>query len=160
MIELLTTFSPMTIVLCCVMIFLALRGIIEYRNWIKTVTDEAYEKRKKQEERDQRVEKMVADYNKELINISQAIEYIKKSLTKLDSQVDNLTKSDKDDIKAYITNQYHYFVDGRGWIDDYSMDCIEKRYDMYKTYRGNSFIDDLMEQLRALPRNYDDRIIK
>ena len=150
----------MTIVLCCVMIFLALRGIIEYRNWIKTVTDEAYEKRKKQEERDQRVEKMVADYNKELINISQAIEYIKKSLTKLDSQVDNLTKSDKDDIKAYITNQYHYFVDGRGWIDDYSMDCIEKRYDMYKTYRGNSFIDDLMEQLRALPRNYDDRIIK
>ena len=83
----------MTIVLCCIMIFLALRGIIEYRNWIKTVTDEAYEKRKKQEERDQRVEKMVADYNKELINISQAIEYIKKSLKKLDSQVDNLTKS-------------------------------------------------------------------
>ena len=160
MIELLTTFSPMTIVLCCIMIFLALRGIIEYRNWIKTVTDEAYEKRKKQEERDQRVEKMVADYNKELINISQAIEYIKKSLTKLDSQVDNLTKSDKDDIKAYITNQYHYFVDGKGWIDDYSMDCIEKRYDMYKTYKGNTFIDDLMEQLRALPRNYDDRIIK
>lgn len=150
----------MTIVLCCIMIFLALRGIIEYRNWIKTVTDEAYEKRKKQEERDQRVEKMVADYNKELINISQAIEYIKKSLTKLDSQVDNLTKSDKDDIKAYITNQYHYFVDGKGWIDDYSMDCIEKRYDMYKTYKGNTFIDDLMEQLRALPRNYDDRIIK
>ena len=160
MIELLTTFSPMTIVLCCIMIFLALRGIIEYRNWIKTVTDEAYEKRKKQEERDQRVEKMVADYNKELINISQAIEYIKKSLTKLDSQVDNLTKSDKDDIKAYITHQYHYFVDSKGWIDDYSMDCIEKRYDMYKTYKGNTFIDDLMEQLRALPRNYDDRIIK
>lgn len=128
MIELLTTFSPMTIVLCCIMIFLALRGIVEYRNWIRTISDEAYAKRKNQEERDKHVEKMVQETNTELKNIHQAIEYIKTSLTKLDSQVETLTESDKDDIKAYITNQYHHFVDGKGWIDDYSMDCIEKRY--------------------------------
>jgi hypothetical protein len=39
-----------------------------------------------------------------------------------------------------------------GWIDDYSMECCERRYQHYKDEGGNSFIKGFMEDLRALPK--------
>ena len=40
-------------------------------------------------------------------------------------------------------------------IDDYSLDCLEKRYTHYVEEGGNSFIHDLMEDIRALPKTSD-----
>ena len=40
----------------------------------------------------------------------------------------------------------------KGYIDDFSMDAIEKRYDHYKAEGGNSYISDLMHDLRKLPK--------
>ena len=81
-------------------------------------------------------------------------------MEKLSTDIDLLSESDKDDIKAFITREYHYFIEQKGWIDDYSMDCIEKRYTHYVQYHGNTFVEELMEGLRALPRRYEDRLIK
>ena len=66
--------------------------------------------------------------------------------------IETLIESDKDDIKAYITKEHHYFVYQKGWIDDYSLDCIERRYDHYVAEGGNSFIKGLMEEIRNLPK--------
>jgi hypothetical protein len=43
-----------------------------------------------------------------------------------------LTNSDKDAIKSFITKEHHYFCYKLGYIDDYSMDAIERRYSHYK----------------------------
>jgi hypothetical protein len=43
-------------------------------------------------------------------------------------QIKNLTKSDRDAIKAYITKEHHHFCYEAGWIDDYNLDCIERRF--------------------------------
>ena len=37
------------------------------------------------------------------------------------------------------------------WIDDYSLDCIERRYKHYIDEGGNSFIGQLMIEIRKLP---------
>ena len=55
-----------------------------------------------------------------------------------------LIESDKDDIKAYITREHHFFCYEQGWIDDFSLDCLEKRYAHYKIEGGNTFIDGFM----------------
>jgi hypothetical protein len=70
----------------------------------------------------------------------------------LEKKNDILIESDKDDIKAYITREYHYFVEEKKWIDKFSLDCIEKRYAHYVDEGGNSFILDLMNELRKLPK--------
>ena len=158
LLELLTTFSPLTIVLCCIMILAAFKSIVEYRKWMHSLFDDAIEKREKDREIEQTNCKLTAEHNAELRNISATIVDIQKSIRKMDEQIDILTRSDKDDIKAFITREYHYFTEQKGWIDDYSMDCIEKRYSHYKEYHGNTFIDTLMEELRDLPRNYEDRL--
>ena len=70
----------------------------------------------------------------------------------LSAKVDMLTASDKDAIKAFITREHHYFCYQKGWIDDYSLDCLERRYQHYVEEEGNSFVGQLMEEIRALPR--------
>lgn len=77
---------------------------------------------------------------------------MEESIDKLSKKVDILMKSDRDAIKAFITREHHYFVYQRGWIDDYSLDCIERRYTHYNEQGGNSFIQTLMTDLRNLPK--------
>ena len=90
-------------------------------------------------------ENMKNDINSCQIQLKNTINDIKKA-------INLLTESDKDDIKAWITEKHHYFCYQIGWIDDYSLDCIEKRYGHYKDEGGNTFIDELMEEIRALPK--------
>ena len=59
---------------------------------------------------------------------------------------------DKDDIKAWITQQHHYFCYELKCIDDFSLDCIEKRFKHYQDENGNSFVENLMNELRTLPK--------
>lgn len=63
-----------------------------------------------------------------------------------------LIDSDKDDIKSYITREHHYFCYQVGWIDDFSLDCLERRYQHYEDEGGNSFIAGFMNELRTLPK--------
>ena len=60
--------------------------------------------------------------------------------------------SEKDDIKAYITEKHHFFCYEKKWIDDHSLDCLERKNKHYKDEGGNSFIDGLMAEIRALPK--------
>lgn len=39
-----------------------------------------------------------------------------------------------------------------GWIDDYSMECLERRFLIYQHEHGNSFVEGLMDEIRALPK--------
>ena len=72
-------------------------------------------------------------------------------LKDLSTKIDMLIDSDKDDIKSYITREHHYFCYKLGYIDDFSLDCIEKRFKHYSDEGGNSFIENFMKDLRALP---------
>ena len=75
-------------------------------------------------------------------------EYFKST----DKKLEILTQSDKDNIKSWIVEKHHFFMK-QEWIDDFNMDAIEKRFTHYEEEGGNSYICDLMKDLRKLP-NY------
>lgn len=84
------------------------------------------------------------------------IEQQKEFSAKLDQQQETLillTDSDRDDIRSWIVQQYHYFVEKQKWVDDFTMDALEKRYSHYCREGGNSYVKSLMEELRKLPRS-------
>lgn len=64
-----------------------------------------------------------------------------------------LLSSDLNDIKAWIVEKYLFFFCNQGWIDEFSMDTINRRYNNYVVEGGNSYIEGLVNQLRALPRH-------
>lgn len=72
-------------------------------------------------------------------------------LDKLSTKIDMLIDSDKDAIKSFITEKHHHYCYKVGYIDDFSLDCIEKRFKHYSDQGGNSFIENFMKELRALP---------
>ena len=131
MLELLQTFSLSDILIFAVLFILALKGSVEFMDWL---SDRGFKFFKRRYQRPRQIE--------------QSIKKMERTIELLCKKVDLLTQSDKDAIKAYITKEHHYFVYQKGWIDDYSLDCIERRFTHYNEQGGNSFIDDVEKEIR------------
>ena len=139
--DLFDVYSIQSILIIIAAVFIAIQKGVEFFKWFfnesKTKVhffdkyDSFEEELKRQKKHDQEVDAI---------------------LTKLINKIDQLTNSDKDAIKSYITEKHHFFVYKQGWIDDYSLDCLERRFEHYKEEGGNSFIEQEMNDLRALPR--------
>lgn len=163
MAELLTKYSLSEIIMFIILLAAALKGFFSFMDWSKDkrrkiTLDEMKPEKLAEEiaaektEREKQIAKLEKSHAQDVQSIKDEISGVADSVSKIADKVDLLIESDKDDIKSYITREYHYFVEGKGWIDDYSMDCIEKRYSHYVEEKGNSFIGDLIEQLRKLPK--------
>lgn len=180
MIELLTTMSLTQVVIFTFLIFVAVKECISvwefFQKKIKgAVKNELSEKElieqihdkvikletevKEQREldnlRDERLKFLEEDTKQRKALHSQILEFQEKVTQKLERQDEILlllTDADREDTRSWIVQQYHYFCEQKKWIDDFSMDALEKRYIYYQQEGGNSYITGLMEQLRSLPR--------
>lgn len=65
-------------------------------------------------------------------------------------KLQDLTISDMHDIKAWIVEQYQKFYVQQGWIDAFSAETVDRRYSDYVKEGGNSYVENLMEQLHTL----------
>lgn len=92
-------------------------------------------------------------YNSLETKIDKLAETVDTKFEELDKRIDLLTSSDKFDIKSFIVEKYHYFVEQQGWIDDFSLDVLERRFGVYEAEGGNTYIAGLMSELRQLPKH-------
>ncbi len=146
LINLLTQFTLPQIILFIILLFVAVKEISDFVDWVRGRFSKRDEKLKteyeEKEENEERLDKLENNVNE-----------LTKKVNHITDKLDLLIDSDKDAIKAYITKEHHYFCYKVGWIDDYSLDCLEHRFEHYKEEEGNSFIEGLMNELRALPKN-------
>ena len=151
MIALLQHYSLSDILMFTVFLALAVKSLISFFDWayvyIKRVFNIQYSKINQKQALERRLQKG-SQVMTELKNNQQTTDEILKDLS---AKIDLLINSDKDDIKSYITREHHYFCYKLGYIDDFSLDCIEKRFKHYSDEGGNSFIENFMKDLRALP---------
>ena len=163
MVELLTTYDLSEILIFIVLFAVAFKGVSSFIDWVRDkrrkitleeMKPEELEKKIMQEAetREKQIHELEVRREQDSTKLREQISGVASQVSNLTDKINLLVESDKDDIKAFITREYHYFCEQKGWIDDYSMDCIEKRYGHYIEERGNSFVKQLMEQLRALPR--------
>ena len=141
------------ILLCIVGVLVLIKWIIEYFDWGHKRTKDKYDQ---ESERKKNIEDINEKLNQNSEDIKMLIEMQKQQNEKIEQQnlrIELLIDSDKDDIKAFITEKYHYFVEVKGWIDDYSLDCLERRFQHYKDENGNSFVADLMSEIKRLPKH-------
>lgn len=141
------------ILLCIVGVLVLVKWIIEYFDWGHKRTKDKYDQ---EAARKKDIEDINEKLNQNSEDIKMLIEMQKQQNEKIEQQnlrIELLIDSDKDDIKAFITEKYHYFVEVKGWIDDYSLDCLERRFQHYKDENGNSFVADLMSEIKRLPKH-------
>lgn len=134
------------ILLCIVGVLVLVKWIIEYFDWGHKRTKDKYDQEAEQK-------KDIKDINERLNQNSEDIKMLIEMQKQQNKRIELLIDSDKDDIKAFITEKYHYFVEVKGWIDDYSLDCLERRFQHYKDENGNSFVADLMSEIKRLPKH-------
>ena len=140
--QLFTKFNLVTIIEFIVLLALTVKGAISFGEW-------GFPRIKKIVTKSEEPEKIKYNVRQNLEEINK----IKENINMLCEKIDILIKSDRDDIKAYITREHHYFVYQKGWIDDYS---LERRYNHYVEEKGNSFIEGLMREIRRLPKKGPD----
>ena len=154
--ELFTKYSLTEIILFIFVFFTSLKGFF-------TLWDYFYDKIKIHFKEETEEEQGKIDITKQLADISAQIENINvqhtldrqeliKKIDETNAIISVLLASDKDDIKSWITEKHHYFCYEIKCIDYQSLDCIEKRYRHYVDEGGNSFVADLMNEIRALPK--------
>ena len=160
MIELLAGFSITQIILCIIGIIHAIKGGWDLFDYFKNKYDEKFNKDYSKKRKEELLEEHYVNCKKqhdetvEQYNVlSGKLDNIENSIQDLTHRVDELTVSDMHDIKQSIVKDYHYFVEHQGWIDDFSLDTLELRFNDYKMEGGNSYIAGLMSEIRQLPKH-------
>lgn len=121
----------------------------QFKNKYKQKFNKDYDAKAK-EVRLEEFYEMAGEQHKEVM---MEIEKVSDSVNNLSKRIDKLTESDMHDIKQFIVREYHYFVEQKKWIDDYSLDTILLRYADYKQEGGNSYIEMLIDEIKKLPKH-------
>ena len=147
--DLVGTYSAQEILLFLVTFALAIKGFVSFWDWGYARLKQVF---KKESDQEQEIDSIQKQFDEHLESYKIMQDSQNETLKQLTEKINLLIDSDKDSIKSFITEKHHQFCYEQRWIDDYSMDCIERRYRHYKDEGGNSFIHDLMEELRDLPK--------
>lgn len=111
--------------------------------------DERSERRQAQMEK---ISKQLDEQDRKSANLQLMLEDQIKEISSLKSQIGTLTERTQDSTRAYLIDKHHYFCYQMGGIDDMALQDMERRFMYYKVAGGDTFIDGLMEEVRALPR--------
>lgn len=157
MLELLAAYSLTEILIFIIMLAVAIKGVVSYVEWATEKLKKKYGGKTKAELQEEIQEELDEEAKNNILQGrlllgEQKMKDHEEKIDKLTQMVELLLTSDRDNIKAYIVEKHHYFCYNKKWIDDYSMDCLEKKYETYKKENGNSYVGDLMKELRALPK--------
>ena len=149
---LLENFSVAEAILFTVILCLSVKGIVDFAKWIYNTAKTHFDHEHEDEQEIEQICNRLEEQDRRIDKVEENQSHILTVLETTNNNIDLLLRSDRDDIKSFITRQHHYFCYEKKWIDDYSLECIERRYSHYKEEGGNSFIGIFMEELRALPK--------
>ena len=146
--ELLARFELTDIIIMLTLLIIGVVELIKAIDWLRARFRKSYDEENTLKEE---VEDLNKFYEEKKV-VDEGFAKVNARIDKICDLVDMLVESDKESIKAYITERHHFFVQERKWIDYHSMDCLERRFAIYEREHGNSFVEDLMNDLRQLPK--------
>jgi hypothetical protein len=117
--------------------------ISELNNKIESVSSSVHEIRQTSEENDRALSKRLESYESKNDQIDLKIDAVRDNVIMM-------IESDKESNCSFITIEYYNAI-YRGYIEVYVLQAVERRYERYLQENGDSFIANLMEELRKLP---------
>lgn len=151
MVQLLTNYSLEQIFIFIILAAIALKELATFLDWLNEKARKKIEKEQQPESISQKLNRTIQQQDEEIIALKLTIQEIQNVILGLNDKIEMLISSDRDSIKAWLTAQHHYFME-KGSIDYYSFDCISRRYSHYKEQGGNTFIDDIIQEINDLPK--------
>ena len=150
--ELLAQYSLSQILIFLFVFGATLKTTITMIEWFWDRIGKVFKKQQAETEQQESFTEHIQRSEKQIKELYELHSKTEENLDKILNSIQLLINSDKDDVKAWITEKHHYYCYEKRHIDDYSLDCIEKRYTHYRNEGGNSFVEDLMRDIRRLPK--------
>ena len=161
MLEFFQTYSISDIIVFIIMFCFTIKGIADFAEWVHNKYKEKFNKdhlalnkqanleeycriSKKQHEEDMEYYKRLED------KMDLIAKTMKEKVDNIEAKLVQLTESDMHSIKGWIVEKHHALIK-KGWVDDFTMDTLERRYSDYVAEDGNSYIAGLIADLRELP---------
>ena len=156
MLDLLYSFSGAQIVIAGILIILAVKEAISVFEFFYKRAHNHFDNQEEKKDQMTDVIEKIDKLDDKINKITEKQEEIRVDLQEQKEQLTLLTESDKDQLKSFIVREHHYYCYTKKWIDDFSMDALEKCYGHYTAEGGNSYVHDLMDEIRALPHANPD----
>lgn len=141
------------ILIFIVVLALAIKGTVDFIDWAKTKVKKRFKSEQIKTNQSFQIEKRLVGCDSQIEKIVTTLVEIEGKINYITDCIDLLNDCNRDAIKSYIVQEHRHFFNSEHWIDTYSLDCLEKRYIHYKKLGGNSFVHELMEELRELPKS-------
>lgn len=151
--QLFDAYSITEIISFIIILAIAIKGAISFYDWGKDRLRKIFNKEEQQNKDKQSIEDKIENFEKRINEIANSQKNTNSAIEELTQKINMLIVSDKNDIKSFITEKHHFFCYTQHWIDDYSLECLEYRFSIYQKENGNSFVEGLMEEIRALPKH-------
>lgn len=135
-----------------ILLALAVKSVLTFYDWAKDRAKKSFDQKHGKLNDEENLQQRLQRGDSVMKALTERQDLNDVRFNKIEQKIDLLIESDKDDIKSYITREHHYFCYQVGWIDDFSLECLQKRYNHYKDEGGNSFIGHFMDDLRRLPK--------
>lgn len=155
--DLLSTLTIDQIILYLVIFAIAIKELVGFISWCKEQYNQKfnkdYSKKKEAEKTAQHYQDALKHYQNletKIDNINKKIDYVETKVDELSNSTEILSSSVMHDIKGWIVERHHELTK-QGWVDDFSLDVLEKRYKDYCNLGGNSYIGNFMAEIRQLP---------
>ena len=157
MIELFQKFTFPEVAMFIILLALAIKGVITFFEWAQQKIGKVFRVKSGKIAEKEKIKQRLLKNTQLIEKITNKQSDTDEYLRKMSQKIDLLIQSDKDAIKSDITREHHKFCYDLKEIDDFSLDCLQKRYKHYADEGGNSFIEGFMQDLRKLPRHYHNK---
>ena len=142
--EILNKYTLVELILLFCGLVIAAKVIGQAIEWVMGKARGRFSKEEEDTRQSQRIET-------ELSNLSEGMLGINNRLSAVERSIDNINTNQIDDMRIYLIDKYKYYK-SLGRIDEMSHQLIESKYVTYKRTGGDTYIDGIMNEIRALPK--------
>lgn len=103
---------------------------------------------------DERKERLI-NVEKEITILHDYSKHTHEEQKEMGKQMKLVEERLQENTRSFLIDAHHRFCYEVKGIDDLNLQSLERRYMYYKAAGGDSFVDDMMDEIRGLPRiNY------
>ena len=149
---LLSQYSIETLILLIVSLGLAIKFVSELWEYFYNKIKKYFNYQTQKDRQHEEIIEGIGAIKEEIIALKKENIELTSKVNSFDDKMNIVNERLQESTRSFIIDKHHYFCYTVGAIDDLNLQSLERHFLYYKASGGNSFIDGLMEDIRALPR--------
>lgn len=149
---LLTQHSVEELILLIIIILFVLKVLNELFSYFYDKAKNYFGIKNEQESWEKGVSESLQDISDEIKVLKEQNKKTHQHQKDIDAAIALVQERLQENTRSYLIDAHHKFCYEVHAIDDLNLQAMERRYLYYKTAGGNSFVDNLMDEVRTLPK--------